>query len=83
MGTLTAQRWGDMRHDVTRVWRPWQMQYFRDQHAFEKKAAVLLKENPAQAIDMMTKFSIEQGGAVVKRAWQLGDELWTRYDEKF
>jgi dipeptidase len=83
LGTLTAQRWGDMRYDVTGVWHPWQLKYFSDQRAFEEKAAALLKEDRAKAITMMTNFCIEEGGAVVERAWQLGDDLWTRYDEKF
>jgi len=27
--------------------------------------------------------AIEQGDRVVDKAWELGDLLWTKYDEKF
>ena len=29
------------------------------------------------------KYTIEKGETVVKKAWDLGDFLWTKYDEKF
>jgi len=31
LGTLAAQRWGDMRYDVTKVWTPLQDELFRNQ----------------------------------------------------
>jgi dipeptidase len=83
LGTLTAQRWGDMRKDVTAVWQPMQKQLFDNQQNFEKQALDLLKKDPANIKSFVTKYAIEWGNTVVNRAWKLGDKLWTKYDEKF
>ena len=83
LGTLTAQRWGDMRHDVTAVWGPMQKELFDNQEAVEKEAVRLLDKNQKKAKKYLTEYGIEWGDRVVDRAWTLGDELWTKYDEKF
>lgn len=84
LGTLTAQRWGDMRKDVDAVWNPWQTQLFVESNAVEEKALGLLKEGKTQeAKDYLTKYSNEWGLKVVDKAWELGDFLWTKYDEKW
>jgi len=83
LGTLTAQRWGDMRKDVTSVWNPMQNELFKNQDSFEKKVLSLLKNDQQQAIKQLTDYGIKWGDKVVERAWKLGDELWTKYDEKF
>ena len=83
LGTLTAQRWGDMRHDVNAVWYPWQDELFANQAALEKKALELHKKDPAKAKAILTDYGVEWGNKVVDKAWELGDFLWTKYDEKF
>jgi dipeptidase len=83
LGTLTAQRWGDMRNDVSAVWAPMQKELFNNQIRIEKEALNLLDYDKGQAQKFLTDYAIEWGTKVVKRAWQLGDELWTKYDEKF
>jgi dipeptidase len=83
LGTLTAHRWGDMRHDVTAVWRPLQLQLFDNQKTVEAEALRLLEKNPKKARQYLTDYGIQWGDRVVERAWKLGDELWTKYDEKF
>jgi dipeptidase len=83
LGTLTAQRWGDMRHDVAAVWGPMQKELFDNQDAVEKEALRLLKEDPEKAREYLTEYGVEWGEKVTERAWRLGDELWTKYDEKF
>ena len=83
LGTLAAQRWGDMRHDVTKVWQPLQAELFANQNKTEQKALELFKNDPQAARAFLTQYGIEWGNNVVRRAWQLGDELWTKYDEKF
>lgn len=83
LSTLAAQRWGDMRKDVDTVWKPLQIELIRNQQSVEKEALKLLKKNPKKAIDYLTKYSVQCGNKVYKRAWELGDELWTKYDEKF
>jgi dipeptidase len=83
LGTLTAQRWGDMRHDVTAVWKPWQSELLANQAKVDEEALRLLKKDPKKAREYLTKYGITWGDRVVERAWKLGDELWTKYDEKF
>jgi len=81
LGTLTAQRWGDMRHDVEAVWNPMQTKLFNEQADFEKKA--LLIKDKANLKQFLTDYTLKHGNTVVKKAWELGDFLWTKYDEKF
>jgi dipeptidase len=84
LGTLAAQRWGDMRHDVDAVWLPWQQELFDEQILVEKKASELYSpKKPNEAIQYLTQYSKKWGNKVVEKAWRLGDFLWTKYDEKF
>ena len=84
MGTLAAQRWGDMRHDVDAAWNPMQKELFMNQKKIEESALKLYNKNkPQRTIDYLTKYSNDWGNTVVDKAWNLGDFLWTKYDEKF
>ncbi len=83
LGTLAAQRWGDMRHDVDKVWCPWQKNLFANQHQIEAEALALHQQNPKKARAFLTDYCIQVGDEVVKKCWELGDFLWTKYDEKF
>ncbi|HAQ66075.1 MAG TPA: peptidase C69 [Bacteroidales bacterium] len=84
LGTLTAQRWGDMRKDVNAVWNPWQKQLFTHQQTIEADALKLLKAGKRdKAIDLLNGYTNEWGNKVVNEAWRLGDHLWTKYDELF
>jgi dipeptidase len=83
LGTLAAQRWGDMRHDVAAVWGPMQKELFDNQMKVEEKALKLLLDDEKKGRAFLTEYSIEQGDRVFNEAWRLGDALWTKYDEKF
>jgi dipeptidase len=83
LGTLTAQRWGDMRHDVSAVWEPMQAELFSNQPKIEQEALALLKKNPKKAREFLTSYTLQWGNKNVEQAWKLGDRLWTKYDEKF
>jgi dipeptidase len=84
LGTLTAQRWGDMRKDVRAVWDPLQQQLFDDQAKIEKQAQEMYKEKkPEETVSFLTDYTNKWGNKVVSEAWKLGDFLWTKYDEKF
>jgi len=84
LGTLTAQRWGDMRYDVNGVWDSWQKELFDQQSSFEDQALELYKRGKKEElVHYLTGHTMEWGDKVVKKAWDLGDMLWTRYDEKF
>jgi len=83
LGTLAAQRWGDMRYDVTAVWKPMQEELFQNQNSFEQNTLEIYKNDSQEAIKKLTGYSIFWGNKVVNKAWELGDLLWTKYDEKF
>ncbi len=84
LGTLTAQRWGDMRHDVNGVWDPWQEQLFSAQDSLEARMLDLYRNGQREeVISGLTTYTSQWGEKVVKKAWELGDMLWTRYDELF
>lgn len=83
LGTLAAQRWGDMRHDVDVVWNPMQKELFENQRTIEKNAFILYKKSPEECNQYLTDYTIKWGDRVVNKAWKLGDDLWTKYDEKF
>jgi dipeptidase len=84
LGTLTAQRWGDMHQDVDAVWEPWQKELFEDAARVEKEAQALADAGKTEELKkFLTDYTNYWGNKVVDRAWKLGDELWTKYDEKF
>ena len=83
LGTLAAQRWGDMRHDIENIWKPIQNKLFNEQNNIEQKALQLYKKDKAAAKRFLTDYGLKWGDTVVKEAWKLGDFLWTKYDEKF
>ncbi len=83
LGTLAAQRWGDMRHDVDAVWGPMQKELFMDQAGVEAEALKLYNKKPVKAIEFLTGYTMKWGEHVVNTAWKLGDHLWTKYDELF
>lgn len=81
LGTLAAQRWGDMKHDLDSVWIPWQTELLENQAKFEEEALKIKDLDKRKA--HLTKYSMTWGDKVVNKAWELGDFLWTKYDEKF
>ncbi len=84
LSTIAAHRWGDMRHDVDAVWNPMQKEMFDKQKQIETQALNLYKTNKhRKTIKFLSKYTNDCGNKVVKRAWKLGDFLWTKYDEKF
>jgi len=84
MGTLASQRWGDIRHDVDAVWNPMQKELFDNQKKIEEEALqVYNKKKPEKTVFYLTKYTNDWGTLVVDKAWELGDYIWTKYDEKF
>jgi dipeptidase len=83
LGTLAAQRWGDMRKDVDAKFVPMQQKLFDDQKGFEDEVVTKMDQDPGQARKMLTDYTMQWGTRAVEQAWKLGDFLWTKYDEKF
>jgi len=82
-GTLASQRWGDMHKDVDSVWFPLQTSFIEEQPFIDAEALKLYKKNPADAVEYLNNYSNEQGSMVMDKCIELGDFLWTKYDEKF
>ncbi|MCF7886360.1 MAG: C69 family dipeptidase [Candidatus Marinimicrobia bacterium] len=83
LGTLTAQRFRDMVKDVQKEWDMVQSEMFARQKSIEAKAMQLYEKDPEKAIRFLTDYTNKRGQEVVKKAWEMGDMLWTKYDEKF
>jgi len=83
LGTLTAQRWGDMRNDVEPVWKAFQQELFENQEGFENFVLKTYQDDPAKARAILTEYTSFWGNKAVNKAWDLGDFLWTKYDELF
>ncbi len=80
LGTLTAQRWGEARYDVEKVWNPLQKEIIAEQRKMED---ALLKSMSMSYRKILTGQTKKWGKKVVEKAIELGDSFWTKYDEKF
>jgi dipeptidase len=83
VATLAAHRWGDMRHDVAEVRDPLQEKFLSRQVEIAETAAGLLEEDPAKARDYLTGISNDACEEATEAYWNLGDLLWSKYDEKW
>ena len=72
-----------MHKDVDAVWNPIQSQFIDEVAEMDKKALELYNKDPEQAIQLLNDYSNRQGKMVMDRCIELGDFLWTKYDEKF
>ena len=82
VGTIAARRWGDMQKDVQQTWNPFQKNLVNKQQSIEKEALDKFDtKKPAKTILFLTNYTNEQANLAVKMAWDLGDLLWTKYDE--
>jgi hypothetical protein len=72
-----------MRKDVEKVWKPVQRELFLNQTRIETEALALYRKNPSGAVSFLTRYSMDRGNDAVRKCWNLGDFLWTKYDEKF
>ena len=83
LGTLAAHRWGDAKKDVDNTWIPVQRKFINEQKEIDKKALELYNKKPSKAVEFLTGYSKKSAEEVMKKGVELGDKLWTKYDEKF
>ena len=84
MGTIAAQRWGDMHVMVDKAWEPLQKDFIREHFIIEPEALELINQDRYdEAVQVLTNFTDICGNEAVERAWKLGDELWTTFDEQW
>jgi dipeptidase len=80
---IAAHRWGDMRKDVYAVRDPFRRQAFDEQKRIDDEASKLYAEDPRKAAEYLTKYSCDFCERITEAYWKLGDDLFTKYDEKW
>jgi dipeptidase len=80
---LSAQKWGEMRHDAAKVWQKFEREALGEQAEVEAKALALYKKSPSKARKFLTEYSNKWMNKLVKAYWQLGNDLWSKYTGKF
>lgn len=83
VATIAGHRWGDMRHDVAAVRDPLQEKYFTAQAEIIETAVKKLAEDPAAGRAYLTEEAKKACIETTEAYWNLGDHLWTKYDEKW
>ncbi|MBN2477380.1 MAG: C69 family dipeptidase [Pirellulales bacterium] len=83
VATLAAHRWGEMRVDVAEVRDPLQEKFLADQEEIAAAAGKLLAKDPAKARAYLTQKTRDACSEATGAYWNLGDLLWTKYDEKW
>ncbi len=83
LSTLTSQRFRDIYPWVLSEMDSVQMELYADQESVEKEALKLLNRSPKKARKYLTEYSIKQQMMLNEKAWKMGDEIWTKWDEKF
>lgn len=82
--TLAAHRWGDMRIDVAQVRDPLQEKWLANQAIVDEQAKSVLKEKGKGKLrEFLTNTSRDACLETTAAYWNLGDMLWTKYDEKW
>lgn len=81
--TLAAQRWGDMRHDVAAVRDPMQEKFLAKQPDIAETAEKLAKQGRKRARQFLTRSTADACRQATQAYWSLGDQMWTKYDEKW
>lgn len=80
---LSAQKWGDMRHDVKAVRQQLEKEIFAEQAAFEERMVRLHERSPRRTRRELTRFSNQWMKRITAAYWKLGDDLWSKYTGKF
>jgi len=83
VSTISAHRWGDMRNDVYEVRDPFQKKAYQDQRMIDDEALRLYKDDTQKAVEYITKYSFDFCNSITDAYWKLGDDLWTKYDERW
>ena len=87
VATMAAQRWGDMRVDVAGVRDPLQEKFLSGQQEIDEQVVQAFKKDPKKASASVRALLTEKTRSacmeMTEAYWNLGDLLWTKYDEKW
>ena len=82
-GKLSYFRYQEMVGVIQEVWKPIEADAFARQASLEEEALALYRQDPALAESFLTEYSAGLADRTVARYWQLGDELWVRFNNSF
>ena len=68
---------------IREVWEPIETEAFARQAEVEARALTLFEDDPAEAEAFLTEYSVGLAARTVERWWELGDQLWVRFNNRF
>ena len=80
---LSYFRYQQMAPVIREVWEPLEDEMFGRQASFEAEALALFQEDPALAEAFLTEYSVGLANRTAARWWELGDQLWVRFNNVF
>ncbi len=80
---LSYFRYQQMKDVLQTVWEPIEEEAYARQAAIEEEALALYRRDPALAEAFLTEYSHGLANRTVERYWDLGDELWVRFNNLF
>lgn len=80
---LSYFRYQDMAPVLREVWEPIEAEAFARQASFEEEALALYGRDPALVGAFLTEYSVGLANQTVQRYWDLGDQLWVRFNNLF
>jgi dipeptidase len=80
---LSYFRFQEMKGLLEAAWMPMEEELFARQAEVEAEALALYNQDPARAAAFLTEYSHGWANRAVEQYWQLGDELWVRFNNLF
>jgi len=80
---LSYFRYQEMAPFLREVWGPIEEEAFSRQPSLEEEALALYRRDPALAETFLTEYSVGLANRTAARYWDLGDELWVRFNNRF
>ena len=80
---LSYFRYQEMAPVLREVWEPLEAELFQRQAQIEEEALALFRRDPALAENFLTEYSVGLANRTAERYWELGDQLWVRFNNRF
>jgi len=80
---LSYFRYQEMAPVLEEVWRPIEEEAFARQSTIEEEALALFRRDPSLAEAFLTDYSVGLANRTAERYWELGDQLWVRFNNRF
>jgi dipeptidase len=80
---LSYFRYQEMAPVLQAAWEPIEEEVFGRQASFEEEALALYRQNPQGLEAFLTEYSVDLANQVVEQWWDLGDQLWVRFNNRF